>query len=323
MTRGVERSLDTPDPDIVRGDSMATMTSSLTLPSEPMAHKRKNWLPLILTSPAILAIIGTMVPFVTAFYYSFTNYSIVKPEHKFVGLANYVKLFTDAEFQEVFGNSFLFAAICLVCEVVLGLLIALLLNRQVRGMGILRPLLLVPLMLPPVIAAMMWKTMFASQSGPINYIFGLGNYAWFGSVWSSRFVVIMIEVWAATPFSALVLFAGLQSLPKEPFEAAQVDGASRWFLLRRLTLPMLYPFILLVLMFRVVDVMQLFDIIYASTGGGPMFSTTTLPIYTYKEVFWYHNLGSAIAKLLILWVVNYGLSFWLMARWRKSSLVMS
>ncbi len=302
---------------------MAATTSSLALPAVPAVHKRKNWLPLILTSPAILVIIGTMYPFIIAFYYSFTNFSIVRPKYEFVGLANYVKLFTDAEFLEVFGNTFLFAAMALVAEVVLGLLIALLLNRQARGMGILRPLLLVPLMLPPVIAAMMWKTMFASYSGPINYIFGLGRYAWFGSVASARFVVMMIEIWAATPFSALVLFAGLQSLPKEPFEAAQVDGASPWFILRRLTLPMLYPFILLVLMFRVVDVMQLFDIIYASTGGGPMFSTTTLPIYVYKEVFWYHNLGSAIAKLIILWIINYALSFWLMGRWRKSSLAMS
>jgi multiple sugar transport system permease protein len=129
----------------------------------------------------------------------------------------------------------------------------------------------------------------------------------------------MIEVWSSTPFVALVLLSGLQSLPKEPFEAAQVDGAGPWFILRRLMLPMLQPFILIVLLFRVVDVMKLFDIVFATTLGGPMSVTTTIPIMVYKEVFVAYNLGSAIAKVLILWVINYVVSFWLAGRWRKST----
>jgi multiple sugar transport system permease protein len=133
--------------------------------------------------------------------------------------------------------------------------------------------------------------------------------------------VIFIEVWSWTPFVALVLFSGMQSLPKEPFEAAEVDGAGTWFILRRLMLPMLQPFILVVLLFRVVDVMKLFDVIFATTGGGPMTVTTTIPIMVYKEVFLFYNLGSAIAKVLILWLINYLVSFWLASRWRKSSVV--
>jgi multiple sugar transport system permease protein len=285
----------------------------------PPVRKRTNWMPLIMTAPATLALVGIMYPFAIAVYYSFTNYRIVSETYKFVGLRNYIRMFTDPNFWEAMGNTLLFAAAALVFELILGFLIALLLNNPVKGVGVMRSLLLLPLMLPPVIAGMMWKTMLASNSGPINYLLGLGSYAWFSNVWSARFVIIFIEVWASTPFVALILLSGLQSLPKEPFEAAQVDGASQWFILRRLILPMLRPFILIVLLFRVVDVMKLFDIILATTRGGPMFITTTIPIMAYKEVFQSYNLGSAIAKVLMLWVINYNISTWLAGKWRKST----
>jgi len=282
-------------------------------------HKKRNWLPLIMTSPATLAMVGILYPFAIAVYYSFTNYRIVSPTIKFVGLRNYGRMFVDPEFWEALGNTLLFAGSALVIEMTLGFLIALLLNRSVKGVGIMRAMLLLPLMLPPVISGMMWKTMLASSSGPMNYLLGLGTFAWLANVWSARLAIILIEVWSSTPFVALVLLSGLQSLPKEPFEAAQVDGAHSWFILRRLMLPMLQPFILIVLLFRVVDVMKLFDIIFATTLGGPMSVTTTIPIMVYKEVFISYNMGSAIAKVLILWVINYIVSFWLAGRWRKST----
>jgi multiple sugar transport system permease protein len=276
-------------------------------------------MPLIMTAPATLVLIGIMYPFAIAVYYSFTNYRIVSATYKFVGLKNYAQMFADANFWEAMGNTLLFAVAALVFELTFGFLIAMLLNHQIKGVGLMRSLLLLPLMLPPVISGMMWKTMLASNSGPINYIFGLGSFAWFSNVWSARAIVIFIEVWSSTPFVALILLSGLQALPKEPFEAAQVDGATPWFIFRRLILPMLQPFILIVLLFRVVDIMKLFDIVFATTNGGPMYVTTTIPIMAYKEVFQFYNLGSAIAKVLMLWVINYGISFWLAGRWRKST----
>jgi len=298
---------------------MAVMPLSRTATGAPPIRKRSNWLPWIMTAPATLAMIGIMYPFAIAVYYSFTNYRIVSQTYSFVGLRNYVRMFSDPNFWEAMGNTLMFAACALAVELSLGFLIALLLNRQVKGVSIVRALLLLPLMVPPVISGMMWKTMLASGSGPVNYLLGLGTYAWFSNPWSARFVVVFIEIWSSTPFVALVLLSGLQSLPREPFEAAQVDGAHFWFILRRLMLPMLQPFILVVLLFRVVDVIKLFDIIFATTGGGPMYVTTTIPILVYKEVFISYNLGSAIAKVLMLWVINYGLSFWLASRWRRST----
>jgi multiple sugar transport system permease protein len=298
---------------------MAATSLPQTPAIAPTIHKRTNWLPLIMTTPATLALIGIMYPFAIAVYYSFTNYRIVSETYSFIGLRNYVKMFSAAKFWEAMGNTLMFAAAALVVELTLGFLIASLLNHQVKGVGLMRSLLLLPLMLPPVISGMMWKTMLASNSGPVNYIFGLGSYAWFSNVWSARFVVVFIEIWSSTPFVALILLSGLQALPKEPFEAARVDGATSLFILRRLMLPMLQPFILIVLLFRVVDVIKLFDIVIATTAGGPMYVTTTIPIMAYKEVFWSYNLGYAIAEVLMLWVINYFLSFWLAGKWRKSS----
>jgi len=295
------------------------MPATVDQTTDPPVRKRKNWLPQILLAPANIALSLTMVPFFIAVYYGFTNYNIAKATHKFIGLRNYVNLVKDAVFWEALGTTFILAIIALVGQFTLGILITLLLNREGKWVGFMRSLLLLPLMLPPVISGIMWKVMLSSTSGPVNYIFGLGNYAWFSSPWSARLVVAFIEIWSSTPFVALVLISGMQALPKEPFEAAQVDGASFFFVFRRLILPMLLPFILVVLLFRVVDVIKLFDIVFATTQGGPQYSTTTLPIYIVKEVFRMYQLGSAVAKSLILWGINNFISSRLARQWRRQS----
>ncbi len=297
---------------------MVTTAMKPEVIDEPPIRKRRDWLPVIMTAPAMLALIGIMYPFVIAVYYSFTNFNLLKPTHKFVGFQNYTRLFANPDFWEALVNTILFAFTALFFEFLFGFLITLLLNNPVRGVRLMRTLLMLPLMLPPVIAAMMWRTMLAANTGPINYLFGLGDFAWLAHPWSARFVVMFIEIWSSTPFVALVLLSGLQSLPKEPFEAAEVDGANFFFVIRRLMIPMLQPFILVVLLFRVVDVVKLFDIIFTTTQGGPMYSTTTIPVLVYREVFKFFTLGSAIAKVLMLWIINYALSFWLAGRWRKS-----
>lgn len=298
---------------------MSVSSTSQPIDDAPPVRKRRNWLPFIMTAPATLAMIGILYPFAIAVYYSFTNIRIVSPnELEFVGFQNYIRMFQNPAFLEALSNTLIFALSALVVELTLGFLIALLLNQDVKGVGIMRALLLLPLMLAPVIAGLMWKTMLA-PSGPINYILGSSPYPWLAVPWSARFSIIFIEIWASTPFVALVLLSGLRSLPKAPFEAAQVDGAKPLLVMRKLMLPLLQPFILIVLLFRVVDVIKLFDIVFATTSGGPMFSTTTVPILVYKEVFQFYTLGSAISKVLVLWVINYVISFWLAGRWRKST----
>lgn len=297
----------------------ADLQSSAAASGTPPRRTRRNWAPVIMTMPATLALIGILYPFGIAVYYSFTNYRIIRPDYEFIGLRNYERMLSNDAFWNALENTLTFAGIALVAELTLGFLIAVLLSRQSRGVGVMRALLLMPLMLPPVVSGMMWKTMLAPNSGPVNHLFNLGDFAWLSGLDSARFAIMFIEVWSSTPFVALVLLSGLQSLPKEPFEAAEVDGASFIFIVRRLILPMLKPFILIVLLFRVVDVIKLFDIIFATTGGGPLNVTTTIPIMVYKEVFQFYNLGSAIAKVLVLWLINYAVSFWLASRWQRAT----
>jgi len=287
-----------------------------------LVHKRRDWLPYVMNMPAILVMIGILYPFAIAVYYSLTNYSLIRNTYQFIGLHNYYAgMLTNAEFWKVLGNTLVFAGACMMVELVLGTLIALLLNRPVKGIVAMRIMMMIPMMIPPVISGMMWKTMLASSSGPVNYLFGLGTFSWFSNVGSARLAIILIVVWSGVSFTALVLYSGLQSMPKEPFEAAQVDGASYWFVIRHLVLPMLRQFVLVVLFFRAVDLMKLFDIIFAATRGGPMQVTTTIPIMAYKEVFISYNMGSAIAKVLILWVINFVICFRLSKYWRKSTSV--
>ncbi|HHY45809.1 MAG TPA: sugar ABC transporter permease [Firmicutes bacterium] len=288
----------------------------------PRTRRQQNWFPFLLSAPALLALIGVLYPFFTAIYYSLTDYRLIRQIYNFIGFQNYLQLLRDSAFLHALGNTLLLAGVALIIELPLGFGIALLLSRPARGIGILRSLLLLPLMLPPVITGFMWKAMLAPDSGLVNMLlspFGLKNIAWLSEPLLAWLSILFIEVWVSTPFVALILLSGIQALPKEPFEAADVDGAPFGFIFRKLMLPMLKPFIILVLMFRIVDVLKLFDVIFATTGGGPLQATETLSISVYKEVFQYYNLGYAIAKIMVLFVINYVASFFLASRWRKAS----
>ena len=287
--------------------------------SDPPIRENKNRLHKILLAPATYALMITIIPFLVAVFLSFTNYSIARPAWKFVAIKNYITMFKDPIFWEIMATTFIIAAIALVGEFVFGFLITMLLNREGKWVGFFRSMLLLPLMLPPVISGLMWKVMLSPSSGPVNYLFGLGNFPWFATPWSARFVVAFVEIWSSTAFVALILISGMQALPKEPFEAAQVDGANYFFVLRKLTIPMLRPFILIVLLFKVIDVIKLFDIVFATTGGGPQYATSTISIYIYKEVYKFYNLGSAIAKSLFLWIINFFISSKLANQWRRQS----
>lgn len=289
------------------------------LAPEPPIRVKNDRLHKILLAPATFALSITIIPFLIAVFLSFTNYSIARPAWKFIAIKNYITMLKDPIFWEIMATTLLIAAMALVGEFILGFLITLLLNREGKWVGFMRSLLLLPLMLPPVISGLMWKVMLSPSSGPVNFLFGLRDFPWFATPWSARLVVAFVEIWSSTPFVALILISGMQALPKEPFEAAQVDGANFWFVFRRLMIPMLRPFILIVLLFKVIDVIKLFDIVFATTGGGPQYATSTISIYVYKEVYKFYNLGSAIAKSLFLWIMNNFISSKLANQWRRQS----
>lgn len=289
--------------------------------SNPRWRVSERMIPYLLLLPAIVVLAGLIVPFVIGLYWSLTDYKLTSTiEKSFIGLANYQTLFTSAGFWTTLRTTLTYVLLALAIELPLGLAVAVMLNRQNRIVRMFRAVLILPLMMPPVVGALMWKSMM-TPDGILNYLLGLVGIAplqWLGSLQTALPSILLIDVWLYTPFSALVLLAGLQALPKEPFEAAMVDGASPWVSFRTLTLPMLLPFLIIVGTFRGIDSLKVFDLIYATTQGGPVDATNTLAIQAYFEAIRWTNFGTAMAYSIILWAMCYVLAFVLIRRWRRA-----
>jgi multiple sugar transport system permease protein len=279
-------------------------------------------LPYLLTFPALIALIGILYPFVLGVYYTFTNYTLTEPDNiRLVGLANYVEIFKNIDFWKAFGLTFVFAASVVIIELALGLGVALLLKNAFPGVRILRSFLIIPMMIPPIVSALMWKViLLPTNQGVLNHILGfvgIRPIAWLGDSATAMVSLILIDVWIYSPFAVLIFLAGLQSMPKEPYEAAQVDGASGWFMFRNITLPLLTPSIVLVTLFRLIDSLKVFDIIYATTKGGPAGATMTLHIQSYFEAIRWFRMGRGMVYLFVLWFLCFIFSKALSRLWNK------
>lgn len=288
-----------------------------------VTHPSQKYLPYYLSLPALIALIGIIYPFMLGVYYTFTNYSLTSPEEiHFVGLKNYITIFADPRFWYAFRITIVYAVSATAIELCLGLGVAMMLNHSFPGVQIFRSLLIVPMMIPPIVSGLMWKViLLPTDQGVLNYVLtviGIQPVAWFGTPSTALLSLIIIDVWIFAPFAILIFLAGLQSLPKEPFEAAQVDGASGWFVFRKLTLPMLTPSIILITLFRLIDSLKIFDTIYATTKGGPASATTTLHILSYYEAIRWFNMGNGMVYLLVLWLLCFLASRFLTRYWSRA-----
>lgn len=267
----------------------------------------QKWLPYFLVIPSFLVPAGIVAAFVLGVYYSLTDFDLRYGIRNYVGIANYVRLLTDDDtFWTALLNTIEYAVLALAIELPLGLAVSLALDQVGRFGRIARSLTLAPLVIPPVIAALMWKIMMGPTQGILNYallFIGLPAVDWLGNPNVALLSLVLIDVWIFTPFVILVLSAGLQSLPKTPYEAASVDGASAIFSFRKLTLPMLQPFILIVVIFRALDALRVFDTIYSTTKGGPVIATTTLTIYGFENTFQWSKLAFGMAAMLVAWLL--------------------
>ena len=264
----------------------------------------------ILPSMAIVLTIA-IYPIGYAFYLSMTNRILTNPVVRFVGLKNYINNLTDARFWHYIQITVIFVVISVLLELLLGFGLALLLNQNIRGRAFFRIIMLVPLMIPPVTAALMWRVMLDASTGPINYMLGLIGIqgpTWLASAGSALATVIAIDVWIFAPFVTLILLAGLQSIPETMYEAAAVDGAGTLKVFRMVTLPMLSPMIYLVLLFRLALAITSADTIFATTAGGPNVATTTLNFAVFQQLFDYGFMGYAsslgITVFLIIFTIT-------------------
>lgn len=282
-------------------------TEQVTSRHEGLSRWANAHLRGIFIAPSIIYIAVMIVfPILYTVFLSFTNArgSVSRP-FSFVGVENYARWLTDADrFWPAVGRTVYYTGLALAIELLLGLAIALLLRRSFRGQGFVRAAILLPLVATPVAVGMMWLLILEPNIGMANYLLqnlGLPRQGFLSSQSQALNTLIWIDVWQWTPMMALILLAGLSSLPDEPYEAAAVDGANAWQRFRHLTIPMLWPTMAAAVMLRAIDALKSFDIIYATKGrgGGSNNEAETLNILAYGESFEYSEYGRASALLVL------------------------
>lgn len=266
-------------------------------------NKRELLLPYLLVAPALVVLLTLSI------YPLLYSITISLQQQTTAGviwsLVNFKRLLADGFFLTAMVHTFVYAAAALVCEFLLGLGLALLLNQQIRGRGLFRASLLVPMMLPTVVVGVVWRLLLHPNFGAINGTLkqvGINTEAltWTASPRLALLAVIAVDVWQWTPFVFLVLLAGLQAIPQEPYEAALIDGSSRWQTFRHVTLPLLKPAILIVLLLRTMDLLRVFDQIFILTEGGPGVATEMISLYIYRTAFRFFDFGYAAAMSFVL-----------------------
>ena len=270
--------------------------------------RQRRYFALTLVAPAALVLILFQVlPILMGVDASLRRFSLTDEEHPFIGLRNFQRILSDSQFLGVvLPNTFFFMFASVAGGVVLGLGIAMLLNRPFPGRTVVRTLIIFPLMVAPVVASIMIAWIFNDQFGVANAIIttlGFPPVAWLVKPWLSLSIVVLTDVWLQTPFYVIIILAALESLPREPFEAARVDGANAWQSFRNITLPLLRRVLLIALLFRTLDALRAFDLMFVLTGGGPASTTETLTVYAYRSLFQTLQLGFGAAVGVVVFVL--------------------
>ena len=271
-----------------------------------------RWLAHLLLWPALLTLLGVFAyPLAYSFWISLHVFNLTRPP-VFNGIDNYLLIVQDMRVWESFAVSVQFAAISLAFQLGFGFMIALLLARVVLFRGLIRTIIIIPLMLTPVVLGLNWRLMLNLDWGIINYflrLLGFASVNFVNNPQTAMFSLILVDVWHTTSFTVLVLSAGLASLPDEPFEAASIDGASYWQQLWYLTIPLLRPLFLVIVLFRSYELIRVYDIVFALTGGGPGRLTETISFHIFNRMFQGFQIGYAssisyvLFALCLLWSI--------------------
>jgi len=271
---------------------------------------KKSLTPYILLLPAF-TILGYILiyPMINNIVLSLFDWRFTNPNKKtYVGLANYFRMFTsDPTFANSIMFTFKFTIFTILGELVVGLLVALLLNNDIKGRQFLAALYLLPYTLAPIAVGLCWRLIWAEDYGIINYllsILGIDKVSWLAGNTTAIISVIIPEIWRSVPFVTLMIMAGLTSISNEMYEAAKVDGANVFQRFLRITLPLLVPTITIVLVFETVFKLRVFDLVFALTGGGPGSKTLPIGVYVYRSFFRYFEGGYASALSVFLLVVG-------------------
>lgn len=268
------------------------------------------------TPALVILFLITIYPIFYVFYLSLHRRFLIFKISKFVGFENYLFLLKDERFWNALLNTIYFTAVSVSLELLLGLSIAILLNRSFETRGLIRAVVLIPWIIPTVASAKMWEWIYNTDFGVLNYLFG-SKINWLGTPFLAINAAVFMDVWKTVPFVTILLIAGLQIIPKELYQAAKVDGADSWSIFRKITLPLLKPVILIALIFRTLDAFRVFDAIYVLTGGGPANTTETLSIYAYKVLFQTLQFGYGSALSVVIFFCVWSISIFYMMIWSR------
>jgi len=293
---------------------MATTTQTASVPTKKRSLRERLDLgngvfPYYLVAPTIIIIAAVAVyPIIDSIRLSFLTNPLIPTGSTFAGLNNYIQIIGDPAFKNSIGTTIVFSVASVAAETILGFALALLMNQVFPGRGVVRTAILIPFAFPTIVSSTIWLLMFNPQNGVLTYLMqGLHILAPGDTLLRTPggivTAAVIIDVWKTTPFMALLILAGLQVIPKELYEAAGVDGSSRWQQFWTITLPMLRSALVIALMFRVLDALRAFDLFYVLTGGGR--EVQTMALYSYANMFQGTTVDFApgVAAAVILFII--------------------
>jgi multiple sugar transport system permease protein len=279
------------------------------------ASRRSGWMEsgttfgLLMVAPAILVLVLVLLyPAFVAFQTSFYKVATVTRQETFVGFQNYVTVLSDPEFWASFKRSVVWTAGAMISQMVAGIAVALVLHQQVKGRAFVRGLVLFPYLVPAIVAVLVWRWIFSDTVGVANWLLvdvaGMLDepVPWFDPGWVTVSIIIM-SLWKYLPYWALFVLARLQTLPPELHESAKIDGANGWQRFWYITLPWILPVVIVLLVLRTIWAFNEFDMVYLPVGGGPLFETTTIPVYIRRIAFEFNDIGHAAGVAMVMLVM--------------------
>lgn len=282
----------------------------------------KGTTPYLFVAPAVLILAFTcLYPVIKGFELSFYDWSLGTPieSRKYIGWENFVWAWQDPAVFNSIKVTLIFTACAVTAELFLGLVIAFLLEKGLKGIALLRTAFIVPIMIAPVVVGLLWRYLFDANFGLINHVVSLLGFepkVWLGTPGLALPAVIITDIWQWTPFMFILFLAGLQSLPKDPVEAAQVDGATTWQVIRQVKIPLLAPVIWVAVLLRIIDAFRSLEVMFIMTFGGPGRETEVLSLNIYKTAFMSQRLGLAAvnAIFLLVFIILLSMAFLMIAR---------
>jgi multiple sugar transport system permease protein len=280
--------------------SKARRSKRLTSPTQGRGEA------LLLLGPCALYLIAfSIFPLITSLFRSFEDYNTRTDTWRWVGLQNYSQLIHSSDFWTVVENTVLLTVVGVAIQVFFGTALALFFNQQLRGASIVRAILILPMLLTPIVVGLMWRALLDPNWGILNWLFvqtGVGQVGWLSDPNVALWTLVVVDSWQWTPFVFVIVYARLQALPQEVFEAGSVDGANWFQRTMYLTLPLLMPAIVFAAVFRAIDAFRTFDLVYGLTNGGPVESTTTLSFQAFQNGFEFQHYGyaSAISYVMVI-----------------------